>query len=73
MSTLSVPLPVHMEEYIERMVRRGYASTKADLVRRAITRLMEEEAIQAVLQAEQEVREGKMVKGDLRKILKKMP
>ncbi len=73
MSTLSVPLPAHMEEHITRLVRRGYAATKAEFVRRAITRLLEDEAVYAVVQAEQEVREGKAVKGDLRSLLRALP
>ncbi|MDO8474033.1 MAG: hypothetical protein Q7S62_00540 [bacterium] len=32
-----------------------------------------EEAIAAVLKAEQEVRRGRMLKGDLRKLARKMP
>lgn len=72
MSTLSVPLPVHLEEFIEQMVTRGYGTNKADVVRRALNRLAEEEAINNVIQAEQEIREDKIVKGDLKKILKSL-
>jgi putative addiction module CopG family antidote len=72
MSTLSVPLPVHLEEFVDQMVTRGYGTNKADVVRRALNRLAEEEAIKSVIQAEQEIREGKIVKGDLKKILKSL-
>ncbi len=37
-------LPTHPEEHIIRSVRSDHASTKADVVRRALTRLMEEDA-----------------------------
>ena len=73
MSTISVPLPTHLEDFITRSVRHGYGSTKADVVRRALTRLMEEEAMQAVIQAEQEIKDGKALKGNLRKLLKALP
>jgi Arc/MetJ-type ribon-helix-helix transcriptional regulator len=73
MSTLSVPLTAPLEEYVKRMVRCGYASTKADVLRRALTRFIEEDAINAVLQAEQEAREGKVLKGNLHKLLKALP
>lgn len=72
MSTISVPLTVDQEEHVKRMVCRGFAATKAAVVRRAVARLIDKEAINAVFQSEQEVREGKVVKGSLRKILKNM-
>ena len=70
MSTLSVPLTTHLEETITRMVKNGFAETKAELVRKAITRLAEEEAVNAVLLSQKEAREGKLLEGALRKIVK---
>ncbi len=72
MATLSVPLPVKLEEFIDSMVKRGRASTKAEVVRQALSYYAEEETLQAVLRAEQELRDGKEMRGDLRAILKKM-
>lgn len=72
MSTLSVPLTASLETFIHQMVRRGYASSKSEVVRRALTQLAEDEAVMSVLRAEQEVKEGKAITGDLRKILKAM-
>lgn len=72
MSTLSVPLTAQLEEFVQRMVRRGSAATKADVVRRALTRYAEEEAILSVLRSEQEIKEGKAIKGDLKKIMKSL-
>lgn len=71
MSTLSVPLPANLEEFIARMVKRGRASTKAEVVRQALAFYAEEEALRAVLYAEQEFKDGKEVRGNLRNILKK--
>ena len=68
MSTLSVPLPPHLEEFIKRQVKEGKAANKAAVVRRAITRLSEEEAVNTVLRAEQEP----TVRGDLRHLMKKI-
>lgn len=73
MSTLSVPLTSGLELFVNQMVRNGYASNKADVVRRALVRLAEDEAVFAVLRSEQELKEGKAIKGDLRKILKSLP
>lgn len=73
MSTISVPLPATLDEYVTNAVRRGDAASKADLVRRALRRFAEDEAINDVLRSQQEMREGKVMYGDLRKIVKKMP
>ena len=71
MTTLSVPLPAHLEELVKKLAReRG--SNKAAIVREALERLAEEEAITVVLKAEQELAEGKLLKGDLRTLVKKI-
>ena len=68
MSTLSVPLTPQLEEAVTRLVKEGYGANKADVVRKAIRRLDEEEAINAILRAQKEV----SLKGDLRELLKKI-
>ncbi|MBI2039245.1 MAG: ribbon-helix-helix protein, CopG family [Candidatus Niyogibacteria bacterium] len=71
MTTLSVPLPAHLEELVKKLAReRG--SNKAAIVREALERFAEEEAIAVVLKAEQELSEGKLLRGDLRTLVKKI-
>ncbi len=65
MSTISVPIPAFLEEFIDNMVESGFAANKADLVRKALIKLREDEAVNSVLRAEQEGREGKNLSGDL--------
>ncbi|MBI2100957.1 MAG: hypothetical protein HYT47_02980 [Candidatus Vogelbacteria bacterium] len=72
MSTISVPLNAELTNWLEQMVKQGYAENKAALVRKALKRLAEEEAIAAVLKAEQEAREGKILRGDLDGLTKKI-
>lgn len=72
MSTLSVPLPPNLDEFVRNQVKNGLAANKADVVRKALKLLREEEAINEVLKAEKEVSEGKLLRGDIRKILKKI-
>ena len=67
MSTLSVPLTPNLEEFVNEQVKTGRASNKADVVRKALKLLEEEEAIMAVLKAEKEP----ILRGDLRKLAKK--
>ena len=54
MTTISVPLPHQMAKELNNLVKIGVGSNKADVVRRAITRFLEEEAVSAVLRAERE-------------------
>lgn len=66
MTTISVPVPPHLEEFITTLAKhRG--SNKAAVVRSALERLVEEEAMQAMLRAETEP----TLKGDLRDLAKK--
>ena len=67
MTTISVPIPAHMEEFINRQIKNGYASNKAEVVRKALTRFSEEQAINDVLEAMKEV----PLRGDLRELAKK--
>lgn len=71
MSTLSVPIPAILEEFIKNMVADGRAANKADVVRKALMKYREDEAVNAVLLAEQEGREGKLFEGDLDELAKK--
>jgi Arc/MetJ-type ribon-helix-helix transcriptional regulator len=73
MSTLSVPLPVNLENFIESMVKRGVAANKAEVVRQALKNYAEEQAVAAILQAKREAEEGKILRGDIRKIMKQFP
>ena len=68
MTTLSVPVPPHLEEFIKKQIKLGKASNKAEVIRRALQLLAEEEAVEAVLKAEAEP----TLKGDLRTLAKKL-
>lgn len=72
MSILSVPLSPNLDEFISEQVKKGLASNKAEVVRKALRLLQEEEAVYAVLKSEQEVREGKVLRGNLKVLAKKI-
>ena len=72
MTTLSVPLNKNLEEIVNSLVKKGYAPNKAEVMRKALIFLAEEEAVQDVLRAEKELAEGKILRGDLRKIAARM-
>lgn len=52
MTTLSVPLPPQLEEFISSQIKNGFASNKAEVVRKALKLLEEEEAVLAVLKSD---------------------
>jgi len=72
MSLLSVPLTPELEQTINRLVKDGVASNKAALVRKAIEFFAEEQAVNEVLQAEKELKEGRILRGDLKELAKKI-
>jgi len=72
MTTISVPITGEQEKFINDQVKSGKAANKAHVVRYALQRLAEEEAVNAVLQAERELDDGKGMRGDLNKLLKKI-
>ncbi len=65
MSTLSVPLTPAIEQMIERLVQDGVADSKAALVRKAVLKFAEDQAVLDVLESEQEARDGRILTGDL--------
>ena len=70
MSVLSVPINSNLEEFVDDMVKSGQASNKADVVRKALLRLKEEEAINSVLKGLREGKEGKNLRGNIDELAK---
>ena len=68
MAVLSVPLNPELEKAIDYLIKSGFASNKADAARKAILRFEEESAILEVVKSEQEVREGKAITGNIRRL-----
>lgn len=71
-AVLSVPLTQDLAQKIDKMVNDGVAANKAEAARKAIEYFAEEQAVQAVLKAEKEVREGKILRGNLKELAKKL-
>ena len=54
---------------MDNLVKNGFGTNKVSVIHKAIVRFVEDEAVIAVLAAEQEASEGKAVKGDLKTLL----
>lgn len=70
MTTITIPITSDLNDFINDQVKIGEASSKADFVRRAIQKMKEEIFIRQILQAKQEAKQGKLLKGDLNKLAK---
>ncbi len=70
MTTISVPLNIEAEKALKELIEIT-GTNRVAIIRKAIKHLREEEAINAVLRAEQEVSEGKLLRGTARGILQK--
>ena len=72
MTTISVPIPRNLEDFINDVISRGEAETKAEVVRRALTKMAENDVINQILISQKEIEEGKILKGNLKDIIKKI-
>ncbi len=72
MATLSIPVDNTLAEFISNMISSHKAENKAEVVRRALHLLREEEALKDVLEARADVINGKVYKGNLRKLAAKI-
>ena len=68
MATISVPLSKEHEERLDTLVKQGVGASRADVMRKALALLAEEEAIASVLQAQREP----LLKGELRVLARKI-
>ena len=71
MTTITVPISKELESFIEEELKAGTSESKAHLVRFALGRLQEERAIARIQEAENDIKEGRVYKGDIKKLLKK--
>jgi Arc/MetJ-type ribon-helix-helix transcriptional regulator len=68
MGTVSVPLSKQHQDRLDTLVKQGAGSSRADVMRKALDKFAEEEAIAAVLQAQREP----LLRGDLRTLARKL-
>lgn len=68
MTTVTVPLNSKQIEYLDTLVE-DFGSNRAAIMRKALERMAEDEAMNSILKSEQEYREGKVLRGDIRTIL----
>ena len=70
MTTISVPINGELESFINHQIEIGNSETKAGFIRRAIIKMQEDFYISEILEAEKEMKEGKVIRGNLKDLLK---
>jgi Arc/MetJ-type ribon-helix-helix transcriptional regulator len=73
MPIITVPLEADLYNFVEEEIKEGNAETKTQVIRQALRRLREERAFTRLREAESDIREGRVVQGDLRALLDKLP
>jgi Arc/MetJ-type ribon-helix-helix transcriptional regulator len=68
MTTISVPLRAEEEKDLQFLLDSDYGSNKADVIRRALRKAAEDEAVERVLRSEKEP----ALRGDLRELIKQV-
>ena len=71
MTTLSVPVTTKHKKFITSLVESGKAANMAHAVRQALEWYEEEQMVKNILEAEMDIKAGRVFKGDLKEILKK--
>jgi len=71
MTTITVPITKDLESFIDEELKLGTSESKAHLVRYALGRLQEERVLARLSEAEMDIKEGRVYRGDLKKLLKK--
>jgi len=70
MTTITVPITKELASFIDGELKAGTSDSKAHLVRYALGRLQEERALARLQEAEMDIKEGHVYKGDLKKLFK---
>lgn len=71
MSILTLSIDSDLENFIDAQVKNKKIENKSAFVRNAIRFFREEIEIKEILQASQEVKDGKILKGDLKTLAKR--
>ena len=72
MTTITVPISKDLETFLEEELRTGAGESKAHIVRFALARLREERALSRLMEAEDDIKTGRVYAGDLKTLLKKI-
>jgi Arc/MetJ-type ribon-helix-helix transcriptional regulator len=70
MTTLSVPMPQDLIEFIDALIDAGDVENRAQAVRKAVRKLREQAEIHEIMEASLEAHSGKVYSGNIKNIIK---
>lgn len=70
MTTLSIPIDKTLEQFVDDMITSKKADNKTQVVRKALYKMREDEALKDLIEARADVAQGKVYKGNLRELVK---
>ena len=73
MPIVTIPLDGELYEFIQEEIKEGNSETKTQVIRQALRCLRDERLFARLRKAESDVREGRLLQGDLKKLLSKLP
>ena len=71
MTTISVPMPKDLLDFVDSIIKSGEAENRAQAIRKAIRKMREQVEVNEVLEASRQIKQGMSYTGDLKDILKK--
>ncbi len=71
MTTISVPMPKDLLEFVDSIITSGEAENRAQAMRKAVRKMREQIEINEIFEASRQIKQGYSYAGDLRKILTK--
>jgi Arc/MetJ-type ribon-helix-helix transcriptional regulator len=73
MTTLSVPITLSLAAGLDALINSGAAESRAAVMRTALQRYLEEQALLGVLEGQSDVKAGRVYKGNLRTLIAQLP
>ncbi len=71
MTTISVPIPKDLLEFVDSVITSGEAENRAQAIRKAIRTMREQVEIKEIFEASRQIQQGHAYTGDLKSILKR--
>lgn len=70
MTTISVPMPKDLLDFVDRIIHSGEAENRAQAIRKAIRKMREQIEINEIFEASRQIQQGHSYTGDLKDIIK---
>ncbi|MEK7609748.1 MAG: ribbon-helix-helix domain-containing protein [Patescibacteria group bacterium] len=70
MTTISVPMPKDLLEFVDSIIFSGEAENRAQAIRKAVRKMRENVEINEIFEASRQIKKGLVYTGNLKEIMK---